>query len=91
MKKSNDVVLDIIKVILLVILTVVIFAAAFILTIGVGYLIGMFIAILPFVADWLTSGTPIDKQMIPTITAWLAVAGLFIGGSGAVKASKKDD
>lgn len=69
------------KVILAVILAVVLVAVSFALTIGIGYLIGMFIAILPFVSDWLTVGMGIGKSQIPSITAWFAVLGLFIGGS----------
>lgn len=49
-------------------------------TVGIGYLLGMLLAILPFVSGWLTEGLSIEKSQIPSITAWFAVGSLFIGG-----------
>lgn len=60
-------------------LVVVIVSLAVFLTIALGYLFGMFIAILPFVGGWLTDTLPITVAQIPAITAWLAVVGFFIG------------
>lgn len=89
MKESNLGV-ELLKVVGIVLLIMVIITAAITLTIGLGYLIGMFIAILPFVSDWLVTEIPIDKSQIPTITAWLAVASLFLGSSAKVNAGGKN-
>lgn len=59
---------------------------ALFLTIAIGYYFGVILTILPFVSGWLTAALPITVAQIPTITAWLAVAGLFIGGTSKAKA-----
>lgn len=64
---------DALVVILAVILAVIIFVGAIIITVSVGYFIGMVIAITPFVSDWITHGVGISKQQIPIITAWMAL------------------
>lgn len=83
---------DVIQIVLLVILVVIIVGAVVYLTVGFGYLFGMLLAILPFISEWLTAGLPVTTQQLPGIVAWIAVAGLFIGGGSTVvkaKASEK--
>ncbi|MBU5266257.1 hypothetical protein [Virgibacillus proomii] len=61
-----------------VILAVIIFVGAIIVTVSVGYFIGMVIAIMPFVSDLLINGVGVTKQQIPVITAWMAVLRLVV-------------
>lgn len=81
---------DVLSVVIAAILAVVLIASLIVATIGVGYVVGMFIAILPYVSDWITTGLPIDKSQIPTITAWFALAGLWLGGSAKAGNRRKD-
>lgn len=60
-------------------LIVAIFIGGLYLTVILGYVIGILIEITPFISDWLTAYLPVEKSQIPGITAWLAVASLFIG------------
>lgn len=57
---------------------------AFCITIIFGYFIGGVLASLPIISDWLMLSGSVDKSQIPTITAWIAVIGSFVGlGRGA--------
>lgn len=71
------------------ILIVLMIAVSVVLAVGFGYLLGTLIVLLPFVGDLLVDGLPVTESQIPGITAWLAVAGLFIGGSSKVSASNE--
>ena len=81
--------MNVIKAILTALLVVVLIIVGLFLTIAIGYFLGIILTILPFVSGWLTATLPVTAAQIPAITAWLAVAGLFIGGSA--RASKAGD
>lgn len=55
----------------------------------VGYVVGMVLAMIPFISDWLTFNGALDKSQFPSITAWLAVAGIFLRASVSMGADKK--
>lgn len=68
-------------------LTALLFLLGLVVALFGGYLFGMIIAIIPYVSDWLTFNGALPKSQFPSITAWLAVAGLFLR-SGAVQGEK---
>lgn len=70
--------MDVIKAILTALLDVVLIIVGLFLTVAIGYSLGIILTILPFVSGWLTATLPVTAAQIPAITAWLAVAGLFI-------------
>lgn len=61
---------DVIKAILAVLIVVLVALVVASVTVGIGYLVGTFIAILPVISDCLTYTLPIDKSQIPALTAW---------------------
>lgn len=69
-------------------LTALLFVVGLGLGVFFGYLVGMILAITPFISDWLTFNGALSKSQFPSITAWLAVAGLFLRTS--VQGVKKD-
>lgn len=75
---------DVIKAILAVLIVSLAAIAFVVLTVGVGYLFGMAIAITPFVSDWLTNTLPVEKSQIPALTAWFAILRWFVRGSGRI-------
>lgn len=82
--------MNVIKAILTALLVVTIVILAVFITVAIGYYFGVFLTILPFVSGWLTYALPITASQIPAITAWLAVASLFIGGTAKVKAEASE-
>lgn len=60
-------------------------------TVGLGYFIGVVLSFIPFINGFLTFGTGITNNQIPTYTAWMALGALFIAilsPSGTKKAKK---
>ena len=82
---------DALKVIAAVALGIIVILIALYAVIGFGYLVGMLLAILPFISEWLTEGLPVTAQQLPGIVAWLAVAGMFIGGGSKVVNVTRDE
>lgn len=69
---------------------VILLALMILVAVSFGYLVGLFLVMIPFVATWLTEGIGLSTSQVPTITAWLAVTGMFLKGSSmSVKARKK--
>lgn len=81
---ENNTARTVIEAIVTAILAIAIFIGAIYLTITFGYLVGLLLGATPFISDWLVAFLPVDKTQIPGITAWLAVASLFIRGSAKV-------
>ncbi len=67
------------------ILSLLIAVIAIYLTVAVGYLLGMLLAITPFVQDWLTVGGVIDTAQMPGIVAWIMFIALMVGAFGKTK------
>ena len=86
-----NVLLDVLKVIGAVALGIIVILIGLYAGIGFGYLVGMLLAILPFISEWLTEGLPVSTQQLPGIVAWLAVAGMFIGGGSKVAAKRSEE
>ena len=82
--------MNVIKAILTALLVVFLVLLALFLTVAIGYSIGIILTILPLVSGWLTGALPITAAQIPHITAWLAVVGLFIGGSSRIRGGEDD-
>lgn len=82
--------MNVLKAILTAILIVFLILLALFLTVAVGYFLGFILTLLPFVSGWLTATLPISAGQIPAITAWIAVAGIFIGGGSKVSAKAGD-
>ena len=60
-------------VILAVVVMLVMFLVSLVLTVVAGYFVGVILAVTPFINDMLY----VDHELIPVLTAWFAVAGLF--------------
>ena len=82
--------MNVLKAILTALLVVFFILLALFLTVAVGYVLGSILTLLPFVSGWLTATLPISAAQIPAITAWIAVAGIFIGGGSKVRAKAGD-
>lgn len=55
----------------IVLISVAIYA---IITTGIGYLLGMYVAIIPVASDVLTAGIGLTEEQIPTVMAWMTMA-----------------
>ena len=56
------------------VITLVMFVISLILTVVAGYFVGVILAVTPFINDMLY----VDHELIPVLTAWFAVAGVFL-------------
>lgn len=71
------------------ILAILLIVVAIVLVPVVGYIIGMFYAILPVISDWMTINGAIDKRDFPGIIAWMAILGFFLKSTVNVKGDNK--
>lgn len=82
--------MSVLKAMLTALLVVILILIGLSLTVAIGFFFGFILTLLPFVSGWLTATLPISAEQIPAITAWLAVAGIFIGGGSKVSAKAGD-
>lgn len=87
--KAGEIVAKVVAGIFAAVGGVVLLALMVLVAVSFGYLVGLFLIMIPFVAAWLTEGVGLDTTQVPTITAWIAVAGIFLKGSSLSEKTRK--